>query len=93
MASARSLRKLAKSMQARTDARPAHGIVDGTVTTVTAGGASDGRALAEVTLDSGTVQQMGYLASYTPTVGDRVRVLIADRYPLILGKPIGLPSY
>lgn len=93
MASQRALRRLAKSMQNRTDARPVISTLHGTVTQVVAGGASDGSALVTVTLDSGTVMQIGYLASYTPTLNDRVRISNADRYPIILGRPAGLPSY
>lgn len=88
-----ALRRLAKTMQVRTDALPTTSAPYGVVTTVDPTGASDGGPLATVALDSGTTLQIGYLAPYTPVAGDRVRVLNAGGYPLILGRVAGLPSY
>ena len=60
------------------------------VATVTAGAAADGNALAVVTWRGASVQA-AYLASYAPTVGHRVAVVVQDGTLLILGRIIGTP--
>lgn len=62
----------------------------GTVATVTAGAASDGNALVTVTVN-GATQEAAYLASWTPTVGHIVAVLVQAANLLILGRTIGTP--
>jgi hypothetical protein len=61
-----------------------------TVATVTAAAAADGNALAVVTWRGANVQA-AYLASYTPTVGHRVAVVVQGGALLILGRIIGTP--
>ena len=56
---------------------PRSWIEPATVATVTAGGAADGNALTTVTWRGASVQA-AYLASYTPTVGHRVAVVVQD---------------
>jgi hypothetical protein len=92
VASSHLIRRLAKSMQARTDAIPTLAVRFGTVATVTAGAATDGAAAITVEV-LGTTQQMPYLASYTPAEGDTVLVLSVLRYPVVLGRVAGLPSF
>lgn len=73
---------------------PAQALVtcrEGTVKTVTAGGATDGNAQVVVTVD-GNDLLAPYLASYAPAAGHRVRVLFVGGAPLILGRPIGFPT-
>lgn len=65
-------------------------IEQATVSTVTAGAAADGNALAVVTW-RGVTQQAAYLATYTPTVGHVVAVAIQAGQLLILGRVIGTP--
>lgn len=93
----RRLRSLASVQQARTDALPQTSVQFGTVTTATAGAAADGGTAVTVTLDSGTVQSIGYVVPYdstfAPKLGDRVLVLTTGRYPIIVGKLAGLPTY
>lgn len=64
----------------------------GTVASVAAGEALDGNAAVSVTI-GGSTQQAPYLASYTPTDGDTVAVLLSAGAPLILGQVIGLPNF
>lgn len=60
-----------------------------TVDGVTAGGAPDGRAAVTVTWrGSQNVPVAGYVASYTPVMGDRVAVMVVRDQPVILGGPI-----
>lgn len=70
---------------------PSAWIEPATVATVTAGGAADGNALATVTW-RGTAVAAAYLASYTPTVGHVVAVVVQPPGGLlILGRIIGTP--
>lgn len=62
-----------------------------TVTAVTAGGASDGNALVQVTRFGQQRKANGYLNSYTPTVNDRVLAVYVDDQLIVLGKVIGKP--
>lgn len=87
-----AIRRMLTSTQRRADAKPLVSFRFGTVSGVVAGGASDGGALATVTV-LGTPQQMAYLTSYTPAQGDKVLVLFVLRYPVVLGRIAGLPSY
>lgn len=80
-------------MQDRTDKAPVLGFRFGQVASVTPGAAADGNAAITVTV-LGTTQAMAYLAAYaTPTVGHTVLVLSVLRYPVVLGRVIGLPSF
>lgn len=85
---ARSQRRLAGKM------REASGSVLkvrlGTIAAVTAGAAADGNAAVTVTVTGNTIPAP-YLASYTPTVGHTVVVVLVLNSPLILGRVIGLP--
>lgn len=57
-----------------------------TVTTAAAGTTTDGRKL--LTCDwQGTAVTCGYLAPYTPTVGDHVLFLKSGASFVVLGKP------
>jgi hypothetical protein len=57
-----------------------------TVTNAAAGTSGDGRKL--ITVDwQGTSVTCGYLAAYTPAVGDHVTFLKAGASFLVLGKP------
>ncbi|GAA2566404.1 hypothetical protein GCM10010435_44510 [Winogradskya consettensis] len=63
----------------------------GKVTAVAAGAASDGAALLTVTYD-GASQEVAYLASYTPTMGHNVVLLVSsDGALLCLGRAVGTP--
>lgn len=65
----------------------------GTVTAVTAGGASDGHAQVTVSVN-GSASPAPYLDTYTsPAVNDVVAVLLVDGSPLILGRRIGTPTF
>lgn len=65
----------------------------GQIKTVTAGGATDGLAELEVTVNGSDVTAP-YLKSYAaPTVGDVVAVLLVDGSPLILGALGGYPNF
>lgn len=76
--------------------RPPQGVTyswpePGVVTTVTPGGASDGNALAVVTY-RGVTQSAAWLASYTPTVGHNVLLLVTSTGSVvILGRILGTP--
>lgn len=61
-----------------------------TVAAVTPGAATDGNAAVTVTYGSDTFPAP-YLASYTPTVGDVVLLLLNGPSPLIVGQVIGFP--
>lgn len=63
-----------------------------TVDSVSAGAAADGHAQLVVNID-GDLVAAPYLAAYTPTVGDLVRVELTDGSPLVTGHIIGLPAY
>jgi hypothetical protein len=64
----------------------------GTITTVTAGGSTDGLALVTVTLNNGSVTAAPYdLAYASPTVGQYVAVLVVNSQPFILGRAGGFP--
>lgn len=91
----RTIRRLSKTMQARTDALPVLAVRFGTVASVTAGAASDGGPALTVNV-LGTTQAMGYLHYWSPVSGDvgsTVLVLSVLRYPVALGKVAGLPSF
>lgn len=76
--------------------RPPQGVTyswpePGVVASVTPGGASDGNALATVTY-RGVTQEAAYLASYTPTVGHTVLLLVTSTGSVvILGRTLGTP--
>ncbi len=76
--------------------RPPQGIPDcwiepGVIAAVTAGAAADGNDLASVTY-RGTTTDAPYLASYTPTVGHIVALLVQSTgNVLVLGRIIGTP--
>lgn len=65
---------------------------NGTIASVTANAAADGNSAVTVTVLGSTIAAP-YLESYTPTVGDMVRVEFTNGSPLILGAVIGLPSF
>lgn len=70
---------------------PASWVEQATVTTVTAGAASDGNAAVTVTW-RGSAVPATYLAAYTPTVGHVVAVVVQPPSTLlILGRVIGTP--
>lgn len=91
---AREIRRLNQSLKRQPKFQPGKPATlkyrKGTIASVTAGAASDGHAAVSVTIGSDTIPAP-YLASYTPTVGDMVAVLLVGNSPLILGSPIGLP--
>ena len=60
------------------------------VVSVTAGGAEDGAALAQVTWRGLTVYA-AYVASYTPVVGHTVLLLVQPPQLTILGRLVGTP--
>lgn len=87
-----AVRRLADQQTAAHAAAAARtGQVIATVTTVTAGGASDGNALVKVTWRGGETKANGYLNSYTPTLNDRVICLFVDGQLIVLGRIIGQP--
>jgi hypothetical protein len=61
-----------------------------TVTTVTAGGATDSNALVTVNYLGGSLQ-LPYMAHYTPVVNHRVALARVGDIWTILGRPIGFP--
>lgn len=66
-------------------------VLEGTVATVTPGGAVGGvEAAVTVTIGVDVLPAM-YLDSYTPTVGDLVELLLVDGSPRILGRLAGAP--
>lgn len=70
---------------------PAVWFEPGTVTAVTPGAASDGNALVLITY-RGVSVNAAFLASYTPTVGHVVTLLVSSSGQiLILGRVIGTP--
>lgn len=66
-------------------------VVDGTVQTVAAGAAVDGRAQVTVLIGVDLVP-CSYYDSYTPAVGHQVEVLLVDGSPRILGRLVGQPT-
>lgn len=56
------------------------------ITTADAGTTADGRRLCQITWH-GTAHTCGYLAPYTPVVGDYVTFLKAGSSVLVIGKP------
>lgn len=71
-------------------ARPEVWFEPGLIATVTAGGASDGNALVEVTWRGGTTE-VPYLSTYTPTVGHTVLLLVQLPQVVVLARIIGTP--
>jgi hypothetical protein len=70
---------------------PSAWIEPAVIATVTAGAAADGSALVTVTW-RGTAVQAAYLASYAPTAGHVVAVVVQPPGGLlILGRVIGTP--
>lgn len=65
-------------------------VTTGTITSVAAGGASDGAALAVVNW-RGVDVPAPYVASYTPTAGHVVAVVRTGSQLLILGRIVGTP--
>lgn len=63
----------------------------GTVTSVTAGGASDGNALVKVTWFGKQVTANGYVNTYTPVANDRVLCAYDGQQIVVVGKVIGRP--
>lgn len=61
------------------------------VSGISPGAARDGRDLVSVTYRGGETTCAGYLESYTPTVGDRVAVLLIDDQLIIAGRIVGAP--
>lgn len=70
-------------------ARPGQRVA--TVTTVTAGGASDGNALVKVTYRGTEFQVQGYNSAYTPAVGHRVVCDVIDAQWFVSYHFVGLP--
>ena len=68
------------------------GTVLATVAAVQAGAATDGNALVTLTIRGNPVIAEGYMASYTPVVGHRVKCTwTTDSQLLIDGRIIGQP--
>jgi hypothetical protein len=77
--------------QARGPGHPGCWVEPGVIAAVAAGSASDGNALATVTYRGADIDAP-YLASYTPTAGHNVALLIQSTGSvLILGRVIGTP--
>lgn len=64
--------------------------IQATVTTVQAAAAVDGNPLATCTWQQATFTA-AYLASYTPTAGHQVLVLLVGSDPVIIGRVVGTP--
>lgn len=62
------------------------------IDTVAPNGAADGSALATVEWRGASGLPMPYLASYAPTVGHVVLLLVQGSQAVILGRIIGLPD-
>lgn len=89
---AAAARRLADQVSEKAAALPAgFGLGIATVTTVTAGGASDGNALVKVTYRGRETPAAGYLAAYTPAVGHRVLYLSVFAQLIVLGRVVGRP--
>lgn len=89
---ARAARRLADQQTSRLAEVGTARIFKATVTTVRAGGASDGLALVKVTYRGSEVLVNDYPDSYTPALGHRVRcVLDADSELSILHHCVGAP--
>jgi hypothetical protein len=69
---------------------PSAGVEQAVIAGVSAGAAADGSALVTVTW-RGASTQAAYLASYSPTVGHVVAVVVQGGALLILGRVIGTP--
>jgi hypothetical protein len=86
----RAAHRLADQQRARIDELPAPQIIT-TVTAVTPGGAIGGGALVTVRYRGAATVVEGYLASYTPVVGDRVAGVFIDSQLILLGRIAGQP--
>lgn len=92
MAATPNTRRLAAAIKANTPAgaTPAAWFSPAVVATVTAGGAFGGTAKVEVDWLGGRYV-VPYLATYTPTVGHTVLLMIQDPQAVIFGQVIGRP--
>jgi hypothetical protein len=83
--------RLADQQSSRFAEVPSARLLRATVTTVTAGGASDGNALVYVTWRGAEGPVADYPDSYTPVVGHRVLCALVDDQLSILHHSIGTP--
>lgn len=84
-------RLLADQQVEKLQAAPGSKHFRATVTTVTAGAASDGNALVKVTYRGTEMPVADYPDSYSPVVNDRVLCVSVDGQPSILHRGIGFP--
>jgi hypothetical protein len=64
----------------------------GTVSAVTTGAGTDGGDVVEVTIGD-DVFEAPHLSSYAPASGHVVLVLLVNGSPLVLGRPVGFPTF
>lgn len=83
---ARAAGRLADQQSDRLADVPTTRAVIATVTTVTAGAAPGGNALVKVTWRGQELTAASYLASYTPSVGQRVLCLLIDNQLIVVDK-------
>lgn len=88
---AAAARRVADLNSARLRDAAGGGLHRATVTTVIPGGASDGNALVSVTWRGTELAVAGYPDSYTPVVGHRVLIAIADDQLEIFHRSVGSP--
>lgn len=88
---ASAARRLADQQAAKITAASGGGQVIATVVAVTAGAASDGNALVQVTFRGQAVTVSGYADTYTPAVGHRVVCAYIDNQLVVQHRIIGHP--
>lgn len=88
---AAAARRFADSNSTRLNDLPQAKLLRATVTSVTAGGASDGNALVKVRWRGQTLTVADYGAHYTPVVGHRVVCALFDDQLTLIQRSIGQP--
>lgn len=90
-----NLSGLADALLAPSPNQPGIRYLNTTVSAVSAGTSLDGNAEVSIAINADN-PKVPYLAAYinghTPTVGERVGVLILDGAPLIVDRILGLPN-
>lgn len=88
---AAAARRFADATSARIADAPGARQIIATVSTVTAGAASDGNALVTVSWRGVDITAAGFAASYTPIVGHRVVCDLIDNQLIVAYRIVGQP--